>query len=651
MKKSILLIVSIIIFTKAVEAQVRIEPLNYSRIFWDISTKTTIFSPGNYARMIQLQDGRLMAVAQFPNGIGITYSIDLGVTWTNPKNIAPSPTGITNSVPDIFQLKDRTILVCYNPRPNTPYSSERHFGIRLRRSTDNGLNWSNEIFIYDASYTNTEGCWEPAFLELPSGEAQVYFANENDYSQSNDQNISMCRSFDKGLTWSSRNIVSYRSGHRDGMPSPLLLQDSSIVVAIEDNGYVGHSPKFQPSIIRTSIDDNWSSGFVSGSNSNRNLAFPTLLPDGVNAAAPYIRQLPWGETILSYQGSENRPVGDNYQEMFVTVGTSDGKNFQSKTNPFALPLINQGLWNSISVIDTGIVVALTSTNLNNTSNDIMMMKGYPKRMVNANRGDILIDGVRSANEKWTTYKAEQLIMGYKAGTRSGIDFLYNDKYLFFTAKVFDTTTMKDSVLDDGIRLLLDVDDVSTSSPQAGTYNIFFDINGTSKILKGENGNWVNVTDNSIISSVTVSDKRYYLIEAAIPWVMLGKNVPPVGQRMGLSVEVLNSYSSGYITETVPDAIKSAPYTWLSFYLSDTNQTGFEITKANYIPVVKLKNNIINVESGTIIKNYQLISFSGQTLKCVKTDCYSLKIPFTKKTGILVLENENGETFTQKIINI
>ena len=33
-----------------------------SRIFWDTDTKKTLFSSGNYARMIQLQDGRLMVI-------------------------------------------------------------------------------------------------------------------------------------------------------------------------------------------------------------------------------------------------------------------------------------------------------------------------------------------------------------------------------------------------------------------------------------------------------------------------------------------------------------------------------------------------------------------------------------------------------------
>ena len=52
-----------------------------SRIFWDTDTKKTLFSSGNYARMIQLQDGRLMVAAE-NGGIKVIYSSDGGKSWT-----------------------------------------------------------------------------------------------------------------------------------------------------------------------------------------------------------------------------------------------------------------------------------------------------------------------------------------------------------------------------------------------------------------------------------------------------------------------------------------------------------------------------------------------------------------------------------------
>ena len=53
-----------------------------SRIFWDSSTQKTLFNIGNYARMIELQDGRLMAVSESA-GINVIYSSNGGTSWTS----------------------------------------------------------------------------------------------------------------------------------------------------------------------------------------------------------------------------------------------------------------------------------------------------------------------------------------------------------------------------------------------------------------------------------------------------------------------------------------------------------------------------------------------------------------------------------------
>ena len=120
-----------------------------SRIFWDSSTQKTIFSIGNYARVIQLQDGRLMAVCENA-GINVIYSSDNGSSWSPATKIVSNPANVSECVPDLIQLSDGTIVVGYNPRPHSPYSEDRRFGIRAVRSTDNGATWSSEIFIFDA---------------------------------------------------------------------------------------------------------------------------------------------------------------------------------------------------------------------------------------------------------------------------------------------------------------------------------------------------------------------------------------------------------------------------------------------------------------------------------------------------------------------
>ena len=206
---------------------------NGSRIFWDSRSPVTIFN-GGYGRLIELADGRLLACCE-SGGIKISFSSNKGQTWTTPTLIAPNSNDTPNCVPDLIQLSDGTIIVGYNPRPSVPYTEDRHFGIRLRRSTDGGNTWSDEIFVYNADYRFENGCWEPSFLELPSGELQLYFADESPYTTSGEQQISLYRSYDGGLTWTEPQRISFRAGYRDGMPVPVLLSDKrNIVVAIEE---------------------------------------------------------------------------------------------------------------------------------------------------------------------------------------------------------------------------------------------------------------------------------------------------------------------------------------------------------------------------------------------------------------------------------
>src|SRR5690606_35129826 len=115
---------------------------------------------------------------------------------------------------------------------------------------------------------------EPAAIQLPNGQIQLFFANEGPYTGSSEQNISLLRSNDLGETWTvDPEIVSFRAGSRDGMPVPLLLQGSDeVIVAIEDNGKVN----FKPYIIRNNLIENWAVA-VGPSHENRQYALATRI--------------------------------------------------------------------------------------------------------------------------------------------------------------------------------------------------------------------------------------------------------------------------------------------------------------------------------------------------------------------------------------
>jgi hypothetical protein len=354
------------------------------RIDWDYSTLTKIAPKANrqpgyygYSRVIQLNDGRLACVYEAsPGNIELVFTSDLGETWGDPQIIFATESNIAMAVPEIIQLSDHSILVACNPRPRQPFTDERKFGIKVRKSNDGGQNWLPEQIIYEAQSTFENGCWEPSFVQLPNNEVQLFFANEGIYLTSNEQNISMFRSVDFGESWSvSPEIIGFRKGRRDGMPVPLLLADQGeLLVAVEDNK-VG---EFKPAIYHEKLADNWTDGYVSENDLRRSYQpLSELLSNETYAGAPYLARLGTGEVLLSYQSNFNRNNQWDQSSMVVEVGDSAGTLFSRRTVPFIIPLSKSGLWNSLSIIEKNTPVALTSTNAwSDNSTEVWMIKGH-----------------------------------------------------------------------------------------------------------------------------------------------------------------------------------------------------------------------------------------------------------------------------------
>ena len=142
------------------------------KIVWDSTTLTRVSAPMagycGYARMIQLADRSLLTVYEARGNVVCVRSNDLGRTWSQPLTIAARENGVSMAVPDIIQLKDKSLIACYNPRPSRR-DTTRHFEIRIKRSADGGSTWTDEQTLYRAGREFANGCWEPSALQLPSG--------------------------------------------------------------------------------------------------------------------------------------------------------------------------------------------------------------------------------------------------------------------------------------------------------------------------------------------------------------------------------------------------------------------------------------------------------------------------------------------------
>ncbi|MHC4249319.1 MAG: sialidase family protein [Planctomycetota bacterium] len=321
------------------------------RIEWDEGTLTLLEQGAGYGRIIRLRDGSLLACFGKGGRVCVRGSRDDGRTWSDRRVVARFEHGIAAN-PELLELSGGGVLCMYNERPK---DGVHPFAILVTASADGGRTWAPARRIYEADTRWENGCWEPAAVQLPGGEVQLFFANESPYRKSKEQEITMLRSRDGGTTWGKPVTASFRAGKRDGMPVPVVLGGGrGIAVAIEDNGLHG---KLKPVIVHSPLEHSWRRP-VGGDSPRRWSALAEPLPADVYAGAPYLRQMPTGETVLSAQV---RPAGRKESHMVVWVGDEGARGLANPSVPFDVPPDVPCLWNSLFVKDADTVTAVSGT--------------------------------------------------------------------------------------------------------------------------------------------------------------------------------------------------------------------------------------------------------------------------------------------------
>lgn len=529
-------------------------PVGGIRIAWDYNTLVKVSSNNarysGYARLIQLADNSLICVYE-AGGVYCVKSTDMGKTWSDQTLIAPNVDHVNMAVPDILQLKDHSLLVCYNPRPNRrPVDSTKHFAIKTKKSYDGGHTWIDERTLYEADYRFENGCWEPSAIQLPNGDIELFFANESPYRQSDEQCISMVKSKDGGLSWSAAKTTSFRPHSRDGMPSPILLQNGrEMVYSIEDNGF----KNFKPTIIRSSLKDDWANP-VGANDVNRNFALANKVADSLYLGAPYLRQLKTGETILSYQGTEGRINNMNHSEMKVVIGDSEARNFDRKSVPFNIASDKSGLWNSVSVLNDNTVVALTSTSSfsANHNAEVWMIKGHVMPELRAKKV-----GLKSKN-KSEQPNSRPIFIGGNGPANLTADLNYNDKYLFVLVSVHADKQIKNN----SFAIYVDPQNKSYDTPGKGVFKINIGgMNGMS-MFEGNSGQWEIRSSKGIVNDNSGEGADSYLRVIGIPWSIIGGK-PTSGKRIGFTMALTDI--DGH-TENISANEADKPFTWCTLKL-------------------------------------------------------------------------------------
>src|SRR5690606_29275421 len=222
---------------------------------------------------------------------------------------------------DAVVLSNGDILAVASFRANVGYRDKPlDAGVLIRRSTDNGNSWSDPIEIYQGVN------WEPYLLELPSGEIHCYFTDsDRTSSHGTDTGTAMVVSNDNGNTWTpSFGSLPYyvlrtafkiegdeNTYFNNQMPSVIKLNNSNELAAALEANIGGYHISFAYS----GEDGEWEHLAIDeeGPEDRNDLAFV--------GSAPYLRQFPSGETILSY----------NHNSRFhLKMGGEEARNFRSE---------------------------------------------------------------------------------------------------------------------------------------------------------------------------------------------------------------------------------------------------------------------------------------------------------------------------------
>ena len=125
----------------------------------------------------------------------------------------PGDYGSTNwRIPAICCLNDGTLLAVCDKRKYNESDLPEDIDIVMRRSTDNGRTWSEPLTIAEGT-GHKQGFGDAALVECENGDVVCVFVGGNGLfasSQADPIRSYVCRSSDKGLSWSEPEDITFQ---------------------------------------------------------------------------------------------------------------------------------------------------------------------------------------------------------------------------------------------------------------------------------------------------------------------------------------------------------------------------------------------------------------------------------------------------------
>lgn len=421
------------------------------RVFLDqsVTTQKEVW----YPRIKQTANGEYILLfmnGQTGNHIYISRSKDLK-KWYGTQRLFEG-SAATSSSPlyasaDALVLQNGDILAVAGFRGYKSYKTDSMSnGIRIRRSTDNGVTWTEPEVIY------TGGVWEPSLLQLKSGEVQMFWTNTHiggapaqigGRTDDNSTGTAMLRSFDNGVTWNNNIAVPYTAQivaqqfttkGSDGnyysgqMPVAWQLNNGKVALALEvriGNDKTGNKT-YNLSMAYTDGNNPWP--FSLGADEQG----PTSLIKNMylKAAGPYIRQFASGESILSYHWGT---------KWYAMIGNADANKFGERTAAFG-STVDTSIWGSTEIIGTHTLIATVPSKILNKDkktgkgeNGIYLGKFNLNHTIKSKSKDITVDG---SLDEWTDV-TDAFFVGSDTQAQAAIRVCEDAENIYFAAEVLD----------------------------------------------------------------------------------------------------------------------------------------------------------------------------------------------------------------------
>ena len=547
-----------------------LEP-NY-RQYTEVTGDTLRIREANYPRIKKIADDRYILFyqdARVARNIYYSVSSDLK-EWGLGLNLFASRSITVNGESDTlcYSTCDATVLQNGDIMAIASFRSSRNFrrtnefnGLAMKISSDGGRTWGVEQIIYKGSN------WEPQILQLPDGEIQVYFTHGGPKIQPQmeagipesemvpSSGTAIIRSKDNGKTWDPYVMEPPYAAHRvsqqyaytkkgiqvftDQMPCAILLNNTDTIALAMESMFVrdGEDVLY---ITTAYSDDNWAVGLGLDEEG------PADKQENMwHGAAPYLRQFPSGETVLSY----------NQKRFQIRLGDSLAREFGDPL----FPLNGTGRWGSLELIQSHIVVGTMAYVFEDKSeqNRIMISQNVLNHRIDAPRARIRVDG---DNTDWDD-ATDALFVGSDSQAQAAVRPAKDDDNLYFLVERLDTD------LSDGDTVELYLADSGSDTLDTNTLRLTVGPNGLMGAARFDGSDFAEIEAGGIQAAVTLQgtvgndgdEDTGYLVEVAVPRSLLRIS----NQQLRWNVLLRDRGTDGRVTEDILGTIRwNVPGDWM-----------------------------------------------------------------------------------------